>query len=184
MATQERKHQETEATKSRGTGKQDSPRSSPSRGLTPQRDQSEPLQQIRDEFDRLFDRFMGSAWPGLRSLGGASRLRESGQASDYWGLDIDETDDAVVVRADAPGFEPDDFDLQVRGNQLVLCGQHHEQATENNRSAWCDREICRVVTLPAEVKAEDVDAHYQHGVLTVKLAKTTPTASRRIEVKG
>jgi HSP20 family protein len=183
MATQERKQGEQSTTKNQEPKKQEVMPAAQHRGALAQRGSLEPLRQFRDEFDRMFDRFLGS-WSGGRPFGWPSR--EAGQASDYWGFDFDETDKDVVVRAEAPGFEPGDFDLQVRGNQLVLSGHHREETTEKDQPAraWSEREICRSVTLPAEVDAEKVDAQYRNGVLTITLPKSTPTSSRRINVKG
>jgi HSP20 family protein len=183
MATQEPKKGEQAATKSQELRKQETPPSAQQRGPLARWGAYEPLRQFRNEFDRMFDRFFDS-WPGPQPVGGWPALREVGRASDYWGFDVDETDDSVVIRADAPGFEPGDFDVEVRGNQLVLCGEHHEETKEKEARSWSEREICRSVTLPAEVNADKVDAQYRNGVLTVKLPKTTPTSSRRIAVKG
>jgi HSP20 family protein len=184
MAGQERKGEQG-ATKTQEPKKQETVPSVQHRGPLAQPGLYEPLRQIRDEFDRMFDRFLGS-WPSLRPIGGFPALRDVGQPSDYWGFNVDETDDSVIVRADAPGFEPGDFDVQIRGNQLVLCGEHREESAEKDGGArsWSEREICRSITLPAEVNAEKIDAHYRNGVLTVTLPKTTPTSSRRITVKG
>src|SRR6266545_2054560 len=71
----------------------------------------EPLSRLRDEFDRLFDQFARSAF-------GMPLARWD--AGTNWGLDVREDDDNVVVRAEAPGFEPSDFDIQVSGNQLIM----------------------------------------------------------------
>jgi HSP20 family protein len=184
MATQGRKQGEQATTKNQEPRKQESAVPSVQhRGPLAQPGLYEPLRQIRDEFDRMFDRVL-SSWPGGRPLSGWPGLRQAGQASEYWGFDVDETDDSVIVRADAPGFEPGDFNLQVRGNQLVLCGEHKEESKDGGARAWSEREICRSVTPPADVNAEKVDAQYRNGVLTVTLPKTTPTSSRRIAVKG
>jgi HSP20 family protein len=139
-----------------------------------------PFQQMREEFDRVFDRF----FPGWTGFG------EMRSGSAYWGLDIDERDDAVVVRAEAPGFEPGDFDLQVRGNQLTLCACHQEDSgnAEGGKTDggyhWSRQELSRTVTLPDDVDPEKVEANYRNGVLTVKLPKATPSSSRKIQVKG
>src|SRR5262245_15210650 len=63
-----------------------------------------PLARFRDEMDALFDRFFGR-WPALPEW--------SSGPQQFWGVDVDETDKEVVVRAEAPGFEPQDFDIQV-----------------------------------------------------------------------
>jgi len=167
----------SQSTPSSSTHQQRQNRPAPERGGTLARyGRSEPFQQMRDEFDRLFNRFFsaGPAWPAIA---------ESRDRTDYWGLDLDERDDAVVVRAEAPGFEPGDFDLQVRGNQLFLCACHEQESDGNGGpSHWQRQELCRTVTLPAEVSPDKVDAHYRNGVLTMTLPKVKPSASSRIAV--
>src|SRR5262245_8888950 len=73
----------------------------------------EPLYRLHEEFNRLFDQFL-PGWPSPWE----------GSQRDGWGLDLQEDDSAVAVRAEAPGFEPSDFDIQVRGDQLVLRAAH------------------------------------------------------------
>lgn len=130
-----------------------------------------PLGRLRSEFDRLYDEFFrGSlAWP---------HERESA-----WGLDVEDKDDKIIVRAEAPGFEPNDFDLQVRDDQLVLCACQSEEKTEEGGRQWHQQELYRSIPLPSHVDAEHVDAQYRNGVLTVTMPKTEPARSRRIEVK-
>src|SRR6266540_4190814 len=71
-------------------------------GNTPARQGSwGPLTRLRDEFDRMFDQF-SRGWLGM----------PAGHEGN-WGLDVREDDDSVSVRAEAPGFEPADFKIQV-----------------------------------------------------------------------
>jgi HSP20 family protein len=133
-----------------------------------------PLRRLRAEFDRLFDDvFRG--WGGLPAW---PEERESG-----WGLDVEDKDDKIVVRAEAPGFEPNDFDLQVKDNQLVLCACQSEEKTEEGGRQWHQQELYRSIPLPTGVDTEHVDAHYRNGVLTVTLPKTEEGKSRKIEVR-
>jgi HSP20 family protein len=133
-----------------------------------------PLARLRREFDRLFDDFLG----GLGGLPGWPELRESS-----WGLDVDEQNDKIVVRAEAPGFEPDDFDIQVRDNQLVLCACQSEETQQDGGRQWHQQELYRSVPLPAGIDSEHVEAQYRNGILTVSLPKTEQSKGRRIEVK-
>ena len=131
------------------------------------------IAQMRDEFDRLFDRFF-QGWPTLW------------QGGPGWGMDLEETDEAVIVRAEAPGFEPEDFDLQVRGNQLVLRAARKAETDEKEQGfrQWHHQELYRTVTLPVGVNADRVEARYRNGVLTVTLPKTEESKGRRIPIKG
>ena len=80
-----------------------------------------PLARLRTEFDRLFDDFF-RGWGGLPSW---PQPTETG-----WALDVDDEQDKVVIRAEAPGFEPKDFDVQVRDDQLVLTAHQSEPVAD------------------------------------------------------
>jgi HSP20 family protein len=133
-----------------------------------------PFGRLRSEFDQLFDDFF-RGWGGLPVL----PTERSG-----WGLDIDDQDDKIVIRAEAPGFEPDDFDLQVRDDQLMLSARQSEEKQEGGGRRWHQQELYRSVPLPHGIDAEHVDAQYRNGVLMVTLPKTERSKSRRIEVKS
>ena len=66
------------------------------------------LSRLRGEFDRLFD-CVARGWPSLAECAGWR-----------WGLDVQDEENAGVVRAETHGFEPGDFDVQVQDNRLVL----------------------------------------------------------------
>ncbi|HEY2839586.1 MAG TPA: Hsp20/alpha crystallin family protein [Pirellulales bacterium] len=134
-----------------------------------------PFHRLRDEFNRLFDHFL-PGWPSLGEL----------QRSDGWGMDVQDDDKSVTVRAEAPGFEPRDFDVQVRGNQLTMCACQKDESADKEEGyrQWRSREFYRSVTLPSGVDPNQVDAEYRNGVLTVKIPRTEECKSRRIEVKG
>jgi HSP20 family protein len=133
-----------------------------------------PWGRLRTEFDRLFDDFMH----GLPATWGSER-----QPS--WGLDMQESDDAIIIRADAPGFDTDDFDIEVRGDNLVLCACQSEEKTQDEDGyQWQKRELYQSVPLPTNVDAEKIDAQYHNGVLSVKLPKSEKTKSRKIQVKS
>jgi HSP20 family protein len=142
---------------------------------------SRPLHGLRAEFDRLFDDLL-HGWQGWPAWNASSEEEEWGAARE---IDVRERDDAVVVRADAPGFEPDDFDVEIRGDNLVLCAcQSDESKLEDGGVRWSKREFYRSVPLPTEVEAGKIDAHYRNGVLTLTLPKTPRAKGRKIEVKS
>jgi HSP20 family protein len=136
-----------------------------------------PLGRLRSEFDRLFDEFFQGfpAWP---TLAGGERQRG-------WGLDMQDRDDAVVVRADAPGFEPGDFDVEIRGDNLVLsASQSEEKSKDESGYEWQRREFYHSIPLPSEIDADKIDAKYHNGVLTITLPKSEPAKARKIQIKG
>ncbi|MBN9518075.1 Hsp20/alpha crystallin family protein [bacterium] len=131
-----------------------------------------PVARLRDEFDRLFEQF-SRGWLGMPTWRGS------------WGLDVRENDTAVTVRAEAPGFEPGDFDIQARDDRLVMCAcRGGEEKEEGGQREWRRNEFYESVVLPATVDADKVTATYRHGVLTVTLPKTEAEKARRIAVQG
>ena len=134
-----------------------------------------PFALLRREFDSLFDRVFGR-WPapGDWDVPG-------------WGLDVQDAGQEVLVRAEAPGFEAGDFDVQVSGNTLHVRAEHREEAregAEGGRGASRYGRFERWVTLPPGTDADKVEARYRNGVLEVRLAKTPEAVGRRIEVKS
>jgi HSP20 family protein len=141
-------------------------------GLVPQRTEH-PLNRIKDEFDALFDRFFGRLPAPFDADWGWER---------GWGLDLDDRGKEVVVRAEAPGFEPSEFDVQVSGNVLTIRAEHQEEGREGGE--YCRHlRFHRSVTLPAGTQADQVEARYRNGVLEVRLPKSPQAQGKRIEVK-
>jgi len=131
-----------------------------------------PWSRLRTEFDRLFDDFtqrLPTPW---------------GEERPYsWGIDTQESDNEIVVRADAPGFDPDDFDLETRGDNLELCACQSEEKTQDEGGyRWQRREFYRSIPLPTGVDAENIDAQYRNGILSIKLPKTEEAKKRKIQV--
>jgi HSP20 family protein len=129
------------------------------------------LSPFRTALDVWFDRVFGR-WP---------EVFEANWPMVY-GLGIEETDEAVIVRAEAPGFEPGDFDIEVRGDMLKIAAKHEVKAA-GKEEPTVERRLERMVTLPAGVVVEKVEATYRHGVLELRLPKIEPIKARKIEVK-
>jgi HSP20 family protein len=142
--------------------------------LTPVREFPFFLSRLRDEFDHVLDRF-AKAWPSL--WGGA----EHGWR---WGLDVEDQDEAVVVRAEAPGFEPGDFDVQVHDGRLTLRAARKTETKKDEGREWSQRQCYQSVTVPAGIDKDKVEARYHNGVLTITLPKTPDGKGRRVPIKS
>ncbi len=132
------------------------------------------LSRMRDEFDRLLDR-LSHHWPGLW---GGDGWR--------WGLDVRDEDDAVVVQAEAPGFEAGDFDVQVSDNRLVLRASKKVETKDEKGQIreYREQKCYESVTLPPGINRDKVEAGYHNGVLTVRLPKTPEGKGKHIPVKS
>lgn len=132
------------------------------------------LSRMRDEFDRLLDR-VSQHWPSFLSGEGWR-----------WGLDVREEEDAVVVQAEAPGFEPGDFDVQVSDGRLVLRASKTTEAKDEKGAMreYREQKCFESVTLPTGIDRDKVEAKYHNGVLTITLPKTAVARAKRIAVKN
>jgi HSP20 family protein len=132
------------------------------------------LSRMRGEFERLFER-MTHAWPDAQMVEGWR-----------WGLDVEDLDDKVIVRAESPGFEPGDFDVRVSDGQLTLSASRKDEVKDKEGKVRETRlqECCETVSLPPGVDKNKVEARYVNGVLTVTVPKTDEGRAKRIAVKG
>ena len=133
------------------------------------------LKRMRNEFDELFGRFYGelpfsvpepsTAWP--------------------WELTALDKPNEIVVKAEAPGFEVGDFEVLVRGNELVLhAAKKAETKEEGKYHVVRERKCYESVTLPPGVNTEKVEAKYHNGVLTITVPKTEESKGRKVVIKS
>jgi HSP20 family protein len=135
---------------------------------------SDALFQMRREFDTLLDRFFGD-WPAVT---------RDNWALLGWGFNVDDRENEVVVRAEAPGFEPDDFDIEIVGDNLVLKAEHKEESKKGNGHHYRHGRLYRMMSLPHGVEADKIDARYRNGVLEVHVPKGQEAKGKRITVKA
>lgn len=106
-----------------------------------------------------------------------------------WGLlaaEVREEEDQIRVRLEAPGMEPDQFDIEVIDDVLVVRGEKHAEREQNSgRYYLLERAYGafeRAIRLPAAVDQGKAKANYRHGVLSITLPKTQRARARRIAV--
>jgi len=131
---------------------------------------------LKQEMDRVFDRFFETRWEELPALGD-------------WvpKVDVSETKDAVVVKAEIPGMEAKDVQASLQENVLTITGEKKQEKEEKDeRYHRVERSygsFTRSMRLPAGVDASKVNAAFKNGVLTVTLPKTAAAKATPIPVK-
>ena len=124
---------------------------------------------LQREMDRLFEDFFRRG--GL--------MRPS--------VDVVETDDTVVVKAELPGMEPKDVDISVSGDKLTIKGERKAEKEEKGKTFYrmerCYGSFCRTVELPVSVEADKAKADYKNGVLEITLPKTEQVKAKKIPIK-
>jgi HSP20 family protein len=87
-----------------------------------------------------------------------------------------------------PGIKPEDLDITVTKNTLTIKGEvRQEEEKEEERYHLRERRygrFARSITLPTSVDADEIEANYENGVLTLRLPKTEEVKPKRIEVKS
>jgi HSP20 family protein len=124
-------------------------------------------------FDSFFDRFFGDD-------GGFAGATWSSAPLAMW-----EDDDRIWVEAELPGVKEADVEVTVHNGMLTIRGQR--QPEEGRRYFYNGRtygRFERVITLPAPVEAEGVEATLTDGVLRVGLPKSPEAKPRRIALKA
>jgi HSP20 family protein len=102
-------------------------------------------------------------------------------------VDIFETENELVLKADVPGMELKDIDIQLENGTLTLKGERKFEKEEKNKGFHrLERSygsFVRYFTVPETVDTENVKADYNSGVLTVTLPKKEIAKPRAIKVQ-
>lgn len=155
------------------TDKSEHPATELSRGLWP--DFGLPsLNRLRQEFDDLWSKFYNE----VPALWNAER------ADLRWAFDVADKPEAYVITAEAPGFEASDFNVELRGDQLVLQAKKSKEEKSKEKESFTSTEFYRAMSIPSHVAASKIEAAYDKGILTVTLPKTEEGKGRKIAVKG
>jgi len=136
------------------------------------------LRTLQDEMNRLFSTNL------VRGFG------EEGIGRGAWNpnVDIYENKDHIVLEAELPGMNREDFELSVEGNVITLRGERQfEKKDDTDNYHRVERSygsFTRSFTLPQTVSAEGATAEYGNGVLRVTLPKRAEAKARRIQITG
>ena len=144
----------------------------------------EPVREmhtIQQEMNRLFNTFFDA--PTASGSGGSGN-----GAARRWvpAMDLVETDDHFVLRADLPGLGEEDVRLEVADDVLTLSGERafeHEAKKDGfYRLERATGAFSRSLTLPEGVDAEAIAASFDKGVLEIRIPKPEQRRPRRVEI--
>jgi len=132
------------------------------------------LSTLQDQFNRLFNE-------SFRNSGQESALTTWAPA-----VDIYETPNELVVKADLPDVNEKDIDVRVENNLLTIRGERKfEKSVSEENFLRVERtygSFSRSFSLPNTLNAEAIAAEYKNGVLTVTLPKREETKPRQVKV--
>ena len=136
------------------------------------------LASIQNEMNRLFGTVFDAPSPS------------NGNTLRRWmpAMDLVETEDHFVLRADLPGLSEGDVNLEVEDNVLTVSGERkaeHESTKEGyHRVERAFGAFSRSLTLPEGVDADAVTASFDRGVLEIRIPKPEQRKPRKITING
>ena len=135
------------------------------------------LETIQNEMNKLFD-------SSLLRFGD----RNVGLLDGAWSpaVDVYDSKDNVMVKADVPGMKKDEIDVSVHGDTLIIKGEKkQEKETKEKDFVRTERfygSFNRALRLPATVDASKVNASYKNGVLELVLPKKEESKPKQLKI--
>ena len=136
------------------------------------------LHSLQQEMNRLFNTFFDAPVAGNGTAGGRRWVPA---------MDLVETDEHFVLKADLPGLAESDVNIEVEDNVLTVSGERKAEH-EDKREGYVRVERAygsfrRSLTLPEGVDPEAVTASFDNGVLEVRIPKPEERKPRKVEIQ-
>lgn len=140
-----------------------------------------PVDKLREIVANVIDVVATQGGKAIDTLG----LRTP---SKYWSpdVDVDETEEQVIVAVDLPGVDPNKVEILLAGNMLTIRGERPASEAASGKGAhrrersWGP--FSRSIPLPVAVNPELVAAESQQGVLVIRVAKEDRMKARHIPI--
>lgn len=144
-------------------------------------DPARELDAFQSDMNRLFDSFFGRG-------NGAAASGSYGSRRWIPPMDLVETEDNLILRADLPGVDRDDIEIEVKEGLLTVSGerrsQHEEKREGFHRVERSFGRFSRALELPKGVEADNIEASFERGVLEVRMPKPAERKPTRIQIQG
>jgi HSP20 family protein len=125
--------------------------------------------------NHVFDRAFGSLFNGEAPSGTGSIA-----------LDVVETPDSYIVKAEVPGVAKDRIEVNVENRDVAISYETREEIAAEGKSLWRERsygKVSRAIRLPTEVDATAAQAKHVDGVLELTLPKLVKAKAKQITIQ-
>ncbi len=133
--------------------------------------------RMRREMDRIWDSFFERR----------PRLRTEEEGDWLPALDMAETTNELVVKAEIPGLDPKEVNISLSGKVLTIKGEKKQEREEKEEDYHLIERsygaFARSIQLPAEVNSEKITASYKNGVLKIVLPKSEEAKKKEVKIK-
>jgi HSP20 family protein len=134
------------------------------------------LERMRREMDRVWDSFFERR---------PARVEEVSELLPT--LDISETKNEYVVKAELPGMDPKEIDISLTNDLLTIKGEKKQEKEEKEENYHLIERsygsFTRSVRLPGQVQSDKINANFKNGILKVTLPKTEEAKKKEIKIK-
>lgn len=133
------------------------------------------LERMRSEMDRIWDRYSKEF--------SASPPKQDWSPS----INLAETEDSLVAELEVPGISPEDINVSVTGEMLVVEGEKRQEENKEEKNYHLLERVYgkfnRSLRLPTVVDPDKVEARHKHGILVITMIKTKTVKTKRIAIK-
>ena len=134
------------------------------------------FERMRRDMDRLWDSF----------LEGGPRRRSEERGEWLPSLDVSETKNELVVKAEVPGMDPKDIDISLSDGVLTIKGEKKQEKEEKEADYHLIERsygaFTRSIQLPKEVQGDKINASYKDGILRITLPTSEEAKKKEIKV--
>lgn len=101
-------------------------------------------------------------------------------------MDVKESQDCYTIEAEVPGVAKENIHVTIDGNTVTVKAEVRKEESRSGESSLCSERyygaVSRSLSLPAGINSQQSQAHYDKGVLTLTLPKTSPTSTRELQI--
>jgi len=130
------------------------------------------IETIRQELDKAFDQ--------------RAATRDNSEATWMPAVELVDAGDNFVLKAQLPGIDPKDVDVQVTREAISISGERRYENTDEKsgyvRSEFRYGKFHRVLPLPAHIQNDSVQAEYKDGILMLTLPKVTEARNKVVKI--
>lgn len=136
------------------------------------------IERLRRIMEEAFDEF-------LTETSKPARRREGFELVPS--MDVYDAGDRIVVRVELPGVKKEDVEVTVKGRELVIKGEKKKEEEYKDENFYYSERVfgkfTRSVTLPVDVKVNEVKATFKNGVLEIELPKVEEARAKEIRIE-
>jgi HSP20 family protein len=130
------------------------------------------IETLREQLDKVFDQ--------------RAATRDNSEAAWVPAVEFVDAGDNFVLKAQLPGINPKDIDVQVTREAISISGERRYENTDKKsgyvRSEFRYGKFHRVLTLPAHIQNDSVQAEYKDGILMLTLPKVTEARNKVVKI--